>query len=110
MKLRLSFLIYFFFTSYSITVQAKEKIYMSAFNSIDSMLIEKRQLNFQKVVYLTENAFFENQLNEQAFNDAIRFNTSICRGIIASGNIEYPEKDKEKATAQCAVFVQSIKP
>lgn len=89
----------------SVYAQDKGGIYENTYNSVDSMLTETKPVNFKQAVFLTENAYFDNQLNEKTFNDAIRFNTSICRGIIASGNIEYPEKDKERATAQCAVFV-----
>ena len=83
----------------------KAQVYQNAFISIDSALTNLKPLNFQEAVFITENAYFNNRLNKTAFDVAVRFNTSICRGIIASGNIEYPEKDKEKATAQCAVFV-----
>jgi len=87
------------------TAQDKKQIYQNAFNSVDSMLTESKSKNFQKAVFITENAYFDNQLDKTTFDNAVKFNVSICRGIIASGNIEYPEKDKEKATAQCAVFV-----
>jgi hypothetical protein len=68
------------------------------------MLTGKDSLNFKEAVFLTENAYFDNQLNQETFDSHIRFYTSICRGIIASGNIIYQENDTEKATAQCAVF------
>jgi hypothetical protein len=78
---------------------------MDAYSEIESMLSGKDPLDFKKAVFTTENAYFDNQLNQDAFNAYIQFNTSICRGIMASGNIVYPEKDIEQATAQCAVFV-----
>jgi hypothetical protein len=78
---------------------------MDACSRIESMLSGKDSLNFKKAVFLTESAYFENQLNEELFDSYIQFCTSVCRGIIASGNIIYPEKDIEKASAQCAVFV-----
>lgn len=102
MKYRILFIL---LSCSSIYAQNKELIYETTFNSVDSMLTGTKPVNFQQAVYLTENAYFDNQLDKKAFDDAIRFNTSICRGIIASGNIQYPEKDKERATAQCAVFV-----
>lgn len=105
MKLKQSFLLFLIVTNYSINAQNKERIYENTFNSVDSMLTGTKPVNFQQAVYLTETAYFDNQLDKIAFDDAVRFNTSICKGIIASGNIQYPEKDKEKATAQCAVFV-----
>lgn len=95
------------FSLISINTKAEttDLYYLQAFSKVDSMLTGTKPVNFQQAVYLTENAYFDNQLNKTAFDEAVRFNTSICKGIIASGNIQYPEKDKEKATAQCAVFV-----
>jgi hypothetical protein len=96
----------FVFLSYSsISAQSKASMYENIYNLLDSTLIGTKQLSFQQAVYLTENAYFDNQLDKTVFDEAIRFNTSICRGIIASGNVQYPEIDKEKATSQCAVFV-----
>lgn len=97
---------FFLFSVHSVCIgQFNDSHYMKTHSIIESMLYNKDSLDFKKAVFLTENAYFDNQLNEQAFNNAIKMNTSICKGIIASGNIEYPEKDKERATAQCAVFV-----
>ncbi|MCL1937342.1 MAG: hypothetical protein FWF52_02970 [Candidatus Azobacteroides sp.] len=89
----------------SLQAQAPESYYNDAFERIDSMLSGKSALDFKKAVFLTENAYFENQLDPEVFDNYIRFCTSICRGIIASGNILYPESDGEKAAAQCAVMV-----
>ena len=105
MKLKFSLFLFFIIFNFSIKAQNNEQVYQNTYNSVDSMLTLTKVVNFQQAVYLTENAYFDNQLDKTAFDVAVRFNTSICRGIIASGNIEYPEKDKEKATAQCAVFV-----
>jgi hypothetical protein len=69
------------------------------------MLTSKNTINFKKAVFITENAYYENQMDEKAFEDAIQIYTSICGGIMTSGNIVYSEKDVEKASAQCAVFV-----
>jgi hypothetical protein len=62
-------------------------------------------LDFKKAVFSTENAYFENQLNQKDFDDYLQFCSSICRGITLSGNIFYPENDVEKAIAQCAVML-----
>lgn len=105
MKYRILFILFVSLSCSSISAQNKERIYETTYNSVDSMLTGTKPVNFQQAVYLTENAYFDNQLDKTTFDDAIRFNTSICKGIIASGNIQYPEKDKERATAQCAVFV-----
>lgn len=86
-------------------VISADSLYTSSFSKIDSMLSGKSSLDFRKAVYMTENAYFGNRLDESAFDYAIKFNASICRGIMKSGNIVYPEKDTLRAEAQCAVFV-----
>ncbi len=86
-------------------VISAESLYTSSFSKIDSMLSGKSSLDFREAVYMTENAYFDNRLDERAFDYAIKFNASICRGIMKSGNIMYPEKDSLRAAAQCAVFV-----
>jgi len=85
--------------------QTLQSCYSDAYSQIESMLSGKDSLDFKKAVFITENAYYANQLNEEIFSAYIRLNASICRGIMASGNIIYPENDKEKANAQCAVFV-----
>jgi len=85
--------------------EIRDSNYLKAYSSISTMLTGKDSINFKQAVFITENAYFDNQLDKNIFDNAVKLNTSICKGIIASGNIEYPEKDKEKATAQCAVFV-----
>ena|GEM_PF-4325035 len=66
-------------------MQSSELDYQNSYLKISNMLLNVKPLDFRHTVFITENAYLNNQLEEQAFNDAIRFNTSICRGIIASG-------------------------
>jgi hypothetical protein len=41
---------------------------MDAYLKIESMLSSKDSLNFKQAVFLTENAYFENQLNQETKN------------------------------------------
>jgi len=105
MKYKIPFLISFAFFCNVCISQNTEQLYQNVFKSINNLLVESSQSYFNKAVFLSENAYFDNQLNEDAFNNAINIFSSICRGIIQSGNIIYPESDSLKAAAQCAVFV-----
>lgn len=69
------------------------------------MLSGRSPLDFQKAVYLTENAYYNGGLDEKAFDDNINLYTSICKGVMSNGALEYTEKDVEAAMAQCAVFL-----
>lgn len=101
---KISLLFVFLFT---INVQAQPPHfhYLDTYSKIESMLSGKDSLDFKKAVFATENAYFDNRLNENVFNGTIRAYASLCKGIMSSGNIVYPEKDVEKADAQCAVFI-----
>ena len=99
MNIRNTILIILFITVANKTLLAEIK-YDSTFIEIESMLSGKESLDFKKAVFLTENTYFENQIDESVFNNAIHFYTSISKGIMKSGNIVYPDKDSLKAAAQ----------
>ncbi|MDU1890983.1 MAG: hypothetical protein E6767_09860 [Dysgonomonas sp.] len=69
------------------------------------MLIDIDSMNFREAVFLSENAYHNNQLNEYEFNNLIWYYAAICYEISNSENIEYTEKDKNIALSQCAVFM-----
>lgn len=89
----------------NIQAQSPQAYYSKAFSDINSMLLGKDSIDFRKAIFLTENAYLEDQLNENAFNDVIKVYATLCKSLIASGNITYSEKDKDKADAQCSAFV-----
>jgi len=90
----------------SLSTYTQQDIYYNkAFSEINSMLTGNKLINFRKAVFLTENAYYEGELNETYFNDNIELYTSICKGIMKTGSIDYSEKDKDDALAQCATFL-----
>ena len=106
MKNVLSYLIIsIFFTIPTIYAQSVQEYYSEAFSDIHSMLLENDSLDFKRAVFLTENAYYEDQLDENIFNGAISFYATISQNIMQSGDIIYSEKDKDKAGYQCAVYL-----
>ncbi len=70
------------------------------------MLTGTSPLDLREAIYSVENAFFNGNLNKEAFNNQIDFYADFCRRIINSGNIRYEgQGDEKSAMAQCAVFV-----
>jgi hypothetical protein len=69
------------------------------------MLSGVSSLNFRKAVLYTEDTYHEDTLDEDIFDYHIKLYTSICKGIMESGSLEYTEKDVDIAFAQCAVFM-----
>ncbi|PXV66876.1 hypothetical protein CLV62_104137 [Dysgonomonas alginatilytica] len=86
-------------------INAQQTYYKEAFTGINTMLFDNSPLDFQKAVFLTENAYYEGELDEKKFKDNIQLYTSICKSLMTNGSLEYTERDKEVAMAQCAVFL-----
>ncbi len=96
------FLLFLFNTS--IQAQTSQTYYLDAFNEIDLML-STNSMSFKKAVYLTENSYYNNQLDYDVFEGVIAFYGSMSKNITLSGDIiDYRERDKDVAMAQCAVF------
>lgn len=91
------------------TTQAQEDIsqrhYRDAFMEITAMLDNDKNLNFSNAVFLTENAYYDNNLDIRDYNEYIEVSSLLCGEIAKSENIIYIEKDKDNAMAQCAAFV-----
>ncbi len=92
----------------NIQAQHNKNIYDDAFYYLKDVLSGAIESDFKSSVFVTENAYFDNQLDKKIFDDYIWLYASICRGIMQSGNILYPESDTQKATAQCAVILFMI--
>jgi hypothetical protein len=54
--------------------QFSENCYLKAYSKLQSMLKNSDSLDFKKAIFLTENAYFDNQLNQETFKQ----NTYIC--------------------------------
>lgn len=89
----------------SIQAQPSKSYFNNAFIKIESMLINTDSLIFREAVFISENAFYEDELDEYAFNNLIWYYTAISDKVITAGDIEYGEKDKDTALNQCAVFI-----
>jgi len=88
--------------------QDSNSIFKSKYNGVYSeieMMLKEDSFDFKRAVYLTENIYYEDELDENAFYETIRFYSSLSKGIMDSGDIEYVEKDKNTVMSQCAVFV-----
>ena len=79
--------------------------YNFSFSSMQNMLAGKEQLSFKKAVFLTENAFSENQLDTAQFNKQISLLVTLCNGFQQANPISnYTQKDKSTVALWGAVF------
>lgn len=88
----------------NIYADSKDDDYEKGYLEISSMLSENK-LDFKKAVFLSENAYLEYKIEEKAFYNAIKLYSYLSKGVLANGDINYTEKDKNVASMQCAVFV-----
>ncbi|NDW12548.1 hypothetical protein D0T50_06545 [Bacteroides sp. 214] len=84
----------------------KSKLYFEdSYSKIKLMLSKKDTIDFKKAVFLVESAYYQEQLKEHGFNDVVKFYATLCNKVINSGDIDYTERDKNIAMAQCGVFI-----
>ncbi len=79
--------------------------YELAYSELVSMLRKSSPLDFQHAVFTVENAYYENKLNENLFNEYITAYALLSQSIAQSGQIQYKEFDNEEGVMQCAVFL-----
>lgn len=88
------------FPVYSQATYIKEQL------TLTNMLSGKDDMSLQKAVYAVENAYYNDHLNEEKFNQQLELYANFCRGIMQSGDIRYEgQGDEQAAKTQCAVFV-----
>ncbi|MDR2036497.1 MAG: hypothetical protein LBQ60_01090 [Bacteroidales bacterium] len=68
------------------------------------MLDGKQPLDFKRAVFITENAFYDNILDFEGFCQKITLDAFICKNLIGSFDLTYPEKDKNKTMVYASVF------
>jgi hypothetical protein len=104
-KILLLFLL--IFGSTDVTGQDKEKIkrqYRIAYSELCGMLDGTTSPYFKRAVFVTENAFFNNELDYTPFCKMIDEYELLARKILQSKELQYKEEDKEKMSIHAAIF------
>jgi hypothetical protein len=78
--------------------------YYNAFKEHCAMLEGKQSLDFKKAVFITENAYYDNQHDYEDFCHAIEVYVTICKNLKQSFDLTYPKEDKEKTLVYASVF------
>jgi hypothetical protein len=81
-----------------------QECYYEAYKVHVGMLEGKEQPEFGKAVFITENAFYDNQFDYAEFCRVIIEKASFCNMIKKSINLDYSKKDKEQTSTHAAVF------
>jgi len=99
----MKFLIVIFGTIFSL-ISYGQDIYYDVYKEHCAMLEGQRPLDFKKAVFITENAYFDNELDYVNFCNSIKLSAAICENIKKSFDFTYPKKDKEKTMINASVF------
>lgn len=80
--------------------------YEPAYRELAKMLDGRYPLSFKRAVFLTENAYFDNRLNFEEFNQRIASYAQMCRIIKAATepHLLYDRDDKENVARNAAIF------
>lgn len=80
-------------------------IYQNAYAAINNMLLDKEPVNFKKAVFITENAYCNNQLSYDEFNDYIQFLVKISKAFLKSNPLQgYNFSDSTELKINGSVF------
>jgi len=82
----------------------QQNLYWQSYNYINKMLRDEAPLSFKNAVWATENAYHNDSLNMEAFNQEIDKLARLANFISHSELINYQEKDKNNITKHAALF------
>ncbi len=78
--------------------------YNQAFSELNNMLNGKSILNFKKAVFISENVYFNNTMNYEAFNSEIEDLSKMINALIKRENLIYAFDDSAKIKKHAAIF------
>jgi len=79
--------------------------YSLAYEELKRMLEGKQSLSFKKAVFITENAWFENNINYNAYNEYISGLTDICRQWNKANKLtDYKFEDSTQVALSGSIF------
>ena len=82
-----------------------ESIYTPAFDELKNMLENKVPLNFKRAVYLTENAYYDNEINYELYESYISVLKSFAYSIYKSRRLlNYKGSDSINCALNGAIF------
>src|ERR1035437_6402693 len=96
--------VFLIFNLSSLSAQTTILFYNQSFNIIDSMLIGIKPQSFKDAVFVTENAYFEGQLDYRQNNKEIETLVKLTNAVSSNNPIIYTEADKDNVIKHGALF------
>lgn len=83
--------------------QAKEN-YNQAFDELNQMLKGEKPLSFKRAVFITENAYVENQLSYEDFQKQIDALVKLTKAVASNDGLIYDKKDRKQVLYAGAIY------
>ena len=96
--------IFILITDTMVAQTTSEQLYEKTFDEFCAMLKGEQEPNFKRAVFITENAFLDDELDYTKFCEVIEKYKACCEEIIASRDLLYQAKDKRKVSVYASVF------
>ena len=91
-------------TSTLLPREPRKQIYWDALEKLETMLTGEAPMSYKQAIFLTENAFMEDTLSYEKFQNDIYQLVRVCRAIMESREWLYEGSDKDMLIKQAAIF------
>lgn len=78
--------------------------YELAFDEMNRMLKGETPISFKRAVFLTENAYLENQITYEEFQKAIDALTNLTKAVVAADGLDYNKKDRKQVLLAGSIY------
>lgn len=78
--------------------------YELAFDEMHQMLKGEIPISFKRAVFLTENAYLENQISYAEFQKAIEALTNLTKAVVAADGLDYKKKDRKQVLLAGSIY------
>lgn len=78
--------------------------YELAFGEMHQMLKGETPISFKRAVFLTENAYMDNQLSYEDFQEPIKALARMTQALVTNDGLDYNKKDKRQALLAASIY------
>lgn len=79
-------------------------IYQAAFDELDQMVIGAKPISVKRAVFITENAYLENQMSYEAFGLLIANYVKMSKAIADLNDLDYNQKDRSQVLQASSIY------
>jgi RHS repeat-associated protein len=78
--------------------------YELAFDEMNQMLKGEIPISFKRAVFLTENAYLENQISYEEFQKTIGALANLTKAVVAADGLDYSKKDRKQVLLAGSIY------